>query len=89
MAFEHKPGSFSLFKNDKGGNDQRPDYRGEGKDLDGNAIELAAWIRRVEGKTPFMACTFKLKGEPAAKPAAKPAAQSDGGIAGMDDDIPF
>ena len=32
MAYEHKPGSFSLFKNDKGDNEKRPDYTGEGMD---------------------------------------------------------
>lgn len=60
MAYEHKPGSFSLFKNDKGDNDKRPDYRGTGKDLDGNAIEIAGWIKQGE-KGKFMACLFKRK----------------------------
>jgi len=59
MAYEHKPGSFSLFKNDKGDNDKRPDYRGDGLDLEGNPIEVAAWIK--EGKKgKFMSCTIKL-----------------------------
>lgn len=62
MAYEHKPGSFSLFKNDKGDNDKRPDYRGDGLDLNGNPIEVAAWIK--EGKKgKFMSCTIKLQGE--------------------------
>lgn len=26
MSFEHKPGTFTLFKNDKQGNANRPDY---------------------------------------------------------------
>ena len=41
MAFEPKPGQFSLFKNDKGDNDARPDYTGDGADLDGNQIGRA------------------------------------------------
>lgn len=60
MNYEHRPGTFSLFKNDKGGNESRPDYRGEGKDLAGNLIEVAAWIKSgTKGK--FMSCTFKQK----------------------------
>ena len=60
MAYEQKPGEFALFKNDKGDNDKRPDYRGDGMDLDGNPIEVAAWIREgAKGK--FMSCKIKLK----------------------------
>lgn len=62
MAYEHKPGTFSLFKNDKKGNEKAPDYRGDGKDFDGNAVEVAAWLKDgAKGK--FMSCTFKLKGQ--------------------------
>ena len=80
MAYEHNPGSFTLFKNDKGDNEKRPDYRGEGKDLDGNAIEVAAWLRGEQGKR-FMSCTFKLKSE---KPKPR-----DGGLSTMKEDLPF
>lgn len=66
MAFEHKPGSFTLFKNDKGDNEKRPDYRGEGLDLNGKTIEVAAWIK--EGKKgKFMSCTIKPHGDLPAK----------------------
>ena len=63
MAFEHKPGSFALFKNHhKGENERAPDYKGDGKDLDGNTIEVAAWIKEgAKGK--FMSCVFKRKGD--------------------------
>lgn len=60
MAYEHKPGTFSLFKNDKKGNDKAPDYRGEGKDTEGNPIEVAAWLQDGS-KGKFMSCTFKPK----------------------------
>ena len=60
MAYEHKPGTFALFKNDKGDNPKRPDYRGDGMDLEGNAIEVSAWLRDGN-KGKFMSCTFKLK----------------------------
>lgn len=90
MAFEHKPGSFSLFKNNKGDNPKRPDYSGEGKDMAGNPIEVAAWLKDG-GKGKFMSCSFKLKGgpqEPAEKP--KPSGKPlPGGFDEMSDDIPF
>ena len=58
MPFEHKPGTFSLFKNDRKTQDNQPDYRGEGKDLQGHNIEVAAWLKSgAKGK--FMSCSFK------------------------------
>ena len=59
MAYEHKPGSFSLFKNTRKTADNHPDYRGEGKDLHGKSIEVAAWLKET-AKGKFMSCTFKL-----------------------------
>lgn len=61
MPYEHKPGSFSLFKNDKAGNEKRPDYRGSGKDLDGREIEVAAWLRDGKDGARWLSCTVKLK----------------------------
>jgi len=66
MAYEHKPGSFALFKNDKEGNEKRPDYTGDGMSLDGKPIKVSAWLK--EGKSgKFMSCVIqeKTKGEPA------------------------
>lgn len=82
MAYEHKPGTFSLFKNDKDGNDKRPDYRGDGVDLDGNSIRVSAWLR--DGKSgKFMSCKIEPKEEQRqpAKQAPKPAVGFD--------DLPF
>jgi hypothetical protein len=86
MAFEHKPGSFSLFKNDKGENPARPDYRGDGKDMGGNDIEVSAWLKKG-AKGTFMSCQFKMKGE-ARQQAPKPDS-SGGKFDDMVDDIPF
>ncbi len=84
--YTHKPGTFSLFKNDKGDNDKRPDYRGEGKDMAGNDIEVAAWIKEG-GKGKFMSCTFKAKGEKQ-EPQRRTEQRIDGGM-DIDSDIPF
>lgn len=71
MAYEAKPGSFSLFKNDKKEADNHPDYKGDGKDLDGNPIWVSAWLK--EGKSgKFMSCSFKLKDDKPAKKKADP-----------------
>jgi hypothetical protein len=60
MAYDPKPGSFSLFKNQQKQSDNHPDYSGDGKDLNGNAVYVSAWLK--EGKSgKFMSCSFKLK----------------------------
>lgn len=93
MAYEPKPGQFSLFKNDKEGNEARPDYRGDGMDLAGNAIKVSAWLKKGQ-KGTFMSCKFELKDPIQAaartqpshtKTTQAPAPASDF----LDDDIPF
>ena len=80
MAYEQKPGQFSLFKNDKtGGKETWPDYRGTGLDLDGNSISVSCWLK--EGKSgKFMSCSISVKQEQT-KESKKPSID--------DDDIPF
>jgi hypothetical protein len=82
MAYEHKPGTFSLFKNDRKESDRHPDYKGDGMDNDGNAIWVSAWLKDgAKGK--FMSCQIKRKDEVAqqgaakVQQAAKPAAPAD------------
>jgi hypothetical protein len=48
MAYEAKPNTGSLFKNDRKEVDRQPDYTGTWKDSDGKEWQLAAWIK--EGK---------------------------------------
>lgn len=61
MAYEHKPGSGSMFKNDKKTSDSHPDYKGDGMAPDGTMIWLDAWIKRPEGKKPFLSVSMKPK----------------------------
>ncbi len=65
MAYEQKPGDFTLFKNDKEGNEKRPDYTGTGLGLDGKRIKVSAWIKQGQ-KGKFMSCRFQemTRGEP-------------------------
>lgn len=85
MAYEHKPGAFSLFKNDRKTADNHPDYKGEGKDLDGKPIEVAAWLKEgTKGK--FMSCNFKPARPRDSKPA--PEQRRANTFDDSDDDIP-
>ena len=44
MAFEHKEGGATLFRNDKKGNDKAPDWRGDGL-LNGKKVKLSGWVK--------------------------------------------
>ena len=84
MAYEQKPGDFTLFKNDKDGNEKRPDYTGNGLDLEGKKIKVSAWIKKgAKGK--FMSCRFQemTRGENAPQKEAQKAPPAD------DSDLPF
>ena len=59
MAYEHKPGSFTLFRKEKT-KETQPDYSGTGKDLQGNEIEVAGWLKE-SAKGKFLSCVFKQK----------------------------
>ncbi len=88
MAYEHKDGGGSLFKNDKGDNAARPDYRGELM-VGGTLYELAAWIKEGQ-KGKYMSLSAKPKETSTKTTPSKSRGQVDkGGIADMQDDVPF
>jgi hypothetical protein len=83
MAYEAKPGTFSLFKNQNKLKDTHPDYSGDGKDFDGNEIYVSAWLK--DGKNgKFMSCSFKPK--EAKQPAKQSPVMSHDDL---NDSIPF
>lgn len=45
MAYEQKPNSGSLFKNDRKTSEKHPDYTGTWKDANGKEWQLAAWVK--------------------------------------------
>ena len=59
MAYTPKDGSGALFKNDKGGVDSRPDYRGDIR-IDGVDYKLSAWLKKSE-KGTFMSLSAQPK----------------------------
>jgi hypothetical protein len=90
MAYEMKQNTGSLFKNDKGGNPNRPDYTGNCL-VNGKVMRISAWINTIKtgekagGK--YMQLNFQEPQEAKAKapaPAAAPELPSDN-----NDDVPF
>ena len=80
MAYERKPGDFTLFKNDRKEKDSHPDYTGSGLDLDGKEVWFSAWVKTGK-KGKFLSGRFKPKEERPEKPK--------GQFDDMEDDIPF
>lgn len=64
MAYQPKEGNGALFKNDKGDNPARPDYRGDVM-IGGKVYELSAWIKPLSGDSSkkFMSLSAKIKGQ--------------------------
>lgn len=79
MSKPQRDNSGALFKNDKGGNEQRPDYTGSLR-IAGAEYWLSAWIKEGQ-KGKFMSLAVKPKD------ANVPAAQPYRGD--VDSDIPF
>lgn len=83
MAYEHKPGQFTLFKNDRKEKDSHPDYKGQGIAPDGSPVWVSAWIKEgAKGK--FMSCSMQTKD------AQQEAPRSSKPAKGVDpEEIPF
>lgn len=89
MAYEMREGQGSLFKNDKEGNENRPDYRGEAL-IGGVVYSLGAWVK--QGKSgKFMSLNIQPKQGKQSTGQVK--LNNPGtGVATMDDmpdDLPF
>lgn len=86
--YQPKEGSGALFRNDKGDNPARPDYRGDVM-LGGVLYEISGWIKPLpsDATKRFMSLSGKPKQERQA-PAPRPAPKS-GGFDDMDSDAPF
>ena len=53
MAYEHEEGKVSLFKNDKGDNEKRPDYTGKCM-VNGEILHLSMWDSTSKGGTKYL-----------------------------------
>jgi len=90
-GYQQRNLSGALFKNDKGGNEARPDYRGD-ICINGVNYELAAWIKEGQ-KGKYMSLSAKEKEEQARAPASPARAQAPAPSRritdDMDSDVPF
>ena len=76
MAYELKDGSGNLFRNDKGDNEKRPDYRGELK-LCGDTYTIAGWVRKgKDGKKDWLSLAVRAKDESRSAPRAEAQSES-------------
>lgn len=82
MSFELKEGQGTLHKNDKEGNDKRPDYRGTAN-VGGTLYRVSGWIK--EGKNgKWMSLSIELPRASETEPAPSPKKHVD-----VNEDIPF
>lgn len=91
MAYEHKAGEFTLFKNDRKENDRQPDYKGRGCGLDGQPLEIAGWLRQGQRGT-FLSIRISVPrdhGETNPGNPATPAAPASEGAKNELPDLPF
>ena len=77
----------ALYKNDKGGNDKRPDYRGSAT-IAGVDLNISAWIKRSQ-KTgdAYMSLSFEPKKD-APKKDTRPRVMDETPFKD-DEDLPF
>ena len=90
MAYTPKDGSGALFRNDKGDNPARPDYRGDIM-LNGVLYEISSWIKPLpsDASKRFMSLSGKPKQSAPAAPRPAPAKAASSGFDDMTDDCPF
>lgn len=82
-----------LFRNDKQGNDKRPDYRGSCV-IDNIDYNISAWIKTSQKSGDrFMSLKIEPKGEGrlsrTGEPQRQPTKQPDPVVNDFDDDMPF
>ena len=90
MAYEQRPNTGSLFKNDKKEpGDSKPDYTGTAN-LNGEPHYLDAWLNKSANGTTYMSVKFKPKEARATMGSAgMPTSDAFPTGADLDDEIPF
>lgn len=86
MAYEQRDMSGSLFKNDKDGNERRPDYTGKAM-VDGEEYRIAAWVKEGRGGKKFLSLSFSEPRENSGSERGRGSFAADGEP--IDDDLPF
>jgi uncharacterized protein (DUF736 family) len=68
MAYEPRPGSLSLFKNDRKEKESHPDYKGDGLLPDGTPAWISAWLKTSSKGTKFFSISVQAKDGAASAP---------------------
>ena len=86
MAYEVKPNTGSLFRNEKKETENHPDYTGSAL-IDGADLWMSAWLKTTGTGTKWMSFAFKRKDVQSSNaPAQRSAPAHD---VDLDDDVPF
>lgn len=72
-------GRITIFKNDKDGNERRPDYRGELKTPGGEQLRVSLWLREAKSGTKYLSGQIEPLQEE----------QQQAAVGAADDDLPF
>ena len=91
MAFEQKPNTGSLFKNERKEADSHPDYKGSALIEGLGECWLDAWVNTSNNGTKYMSLKIKPKNADQAGSYARqePARGGYPGPADLDDQVPF
>jgi hypothetical protein len=86
MAYEKKDGDITLFINDKGGNEKRPDYKGAAL-IGGVEYSVSIWHKQSKNGTSYLSGTIQKMEK---KTEKKEEPQKPNETKPLDDDvIPF
>lgn len=86
--YEMKDNSGTLFVNDKGDNDKRPDRTGDAM-IDGVVYKMSGWINTSKAGQPYLSVKFSRKDDVVVSHEPKAKATEDMSLAELEDDIPF
>lgn len=63
MAYEQKDNTFSLFENDKKGNEKAPDYKGKGM-VSGVQVKIAVWKKTSASGIEYLSGSIEEVAQP-------------------------
>lgn len=91
MAYEPRPGTGSIFQNDRKEKDSHPDYRGDLCLEDGTVVKIAGWKKQTSGGKPFLSLKIDKPRDDfrGGGGGAEPRQERQGGVAGRGDHRPF
>lgn len=89
MSKNEPSGRGALFKNDKQGNEKRPDYTGTATIFD-KEFNISAWIQTSKNGIKYLGLSFNERQKaPENDAGGQPGVNSASNSEGIDDNIPF